>query len=158
MKNNLIKIILLESYRGLGKFGDVIKVRKGFFKNFLAPGNIAIVFDKKTYDLMQSNKQEKIDIQKAKNKSIIDALTVSGKPSVSIKANASSVGMLFGAINRTHLQKLIEEKYKIKIPKNSFIMNKAIKEIGEYKILIRIGAEAVELLLSIESMSEGAGV
>jgi large subunit ribosomal protein L9 len=151
MKNKLTKIILLENLRNWGKYGDVVSVRKGYFKNHLAPKGIATIYSEEIHAQMQSNKEKKIEAQRVKHKAIINAL---GEPSVIIRTNASAVGVLFGAISNAYLQKLVEEKYKVRIPKSSFVLKDKIRTTGEYLVKIILGLDAVDLKVVIENASE----
>ena len=154
MKNKLAKIILLESRRNLGKCGEVVFVKRGHFKNCLAPMGIATFYSKEVHEKMQSNAAQRMETQRVKHKAIIDAL---GEPSIHIQTNASAVGVLFGSISTTYLQKLVGEKYNVRVPKSSFILRDKIRTTGEYVVKIVLGLDVVDLRVVIESASERVG-
>lgn len=144
-----MKIVLNQEVKGLGKAGDIKNVADGFAQNFLIPNGLAVPATqgalKKAQELVEKKKERsQQDLEEAQK----IAGEIDGKELV-IKEKAKE-GKLFGSINaETIVKKLSEEN--IDINKNNVELNSPIKEVGEYKIKIKLdhGLEA-ELKLVVE--------
>ncbi len=67
-----------------------------------------------------------------------------------IERKTNEKGHLFDGVDAKEIAELVEEKTKIKIPAEYINLEKAIKEVGKYKISIRRGEQEVPFEIEIK--------
>ena len=148
-----MEIILLENIKNLGQIGEVVKVKRGYGRNFLikfgkalkaSKENISIVNKKKT-ELNQKN----IELKKSAKK-IYDIISNS---KYSFSKRAKENGELYGSIKPMELSKAILETNKTEVKPSQIDLSREIKKIGLYEAKINLHAE-VQAIIHIEVVKE----
>ncbi|HWR10896.1 MAG TPA: 50S ribosomal protein L9 [Rectinemataceae bacterium] len=145
-----MKIILNQDVPNLGEIGDVKDVAPGYARNYLLPRGLASVYNTKTVALF-AKKQSEIDaIKEAKRLSSTSLKEKLEAEDICIAMPAGANGKLYGAVNNAMvadelLKKGIEiDRKKIEVP------GRAIKSVGNYKVIVRLyEKEEAVLKLSI---------
>ncbi|MDR2792101.1 MAG: 50S ribosomal protein L9 [Treponema sp.] len=147
-----MKVILNKDLATLGEEGDVRDVARGYFRNYLFPRGIAVLYNDKTVKIFEARKDE-IAARKAEKRK--DAASFKEKLEaleLLLTMPAGANGKLYGAVtNQTISDELTKqgfqlERKRIEIPGNSF------KSVGKYKIAIRLYEGAVaELSLTVQA-------
>ena len=135
-----MKIVLLERINKLGQMGDIVDVRSGYARNFLLPQKKAL---RATKDNINYFKEQK-SILEAKNlenkKEAEGAKTkLDGKSFILIRS-ASDTGALYGSVSSKDINEIVTAD-GIEISKNQINLEKPIKELGIYKISVRLHSE-----------------
>jgi len=146
-----MKVILLAKIAGLGQPDDIKEVADGYAVNFLFPRHLAVQASEKAVKNLTVAKSKKAKllerdlIEQQSLASRLDGLTIS------IKEKANEGGLFYAAIGS---QKIFDalKKLDLDVEKNN-IMAKAIKEAGEYDVLIKLrhGLEAKIHLIALKS-------
>ncbi|MDI3533940.1 MAG: large subunit ribosomal protein [Thermosediminibacterales bacterium] len=148
-----MKVILNEDVKKLGKKGDVVEVAEGYGRNYLIPrglavqateSNIAILKDRKK---ALKNKYE-AELREAKAK----ADKINGKK-VIMKAKAGDKDRLFGSVTSKDIAEAIKKQYKLNIDKRKIELDKPIRDLGSYKVGVKIHTE-VSAVVNIEVVKE----
>lgn len=133
-----MQVVLNKDVKKLGYKGDLVKVKPGFFRNFLSPQGFAALATPALLKLHQVRK-EKIVMQKeellAKAREAISKLK---GLEVTIKAKVSDKGKLYGAITEKDVIDAVEAATNIKLEKD-FLKMEHFKEVGEYSAVIHLG-------------------
>lgn len=141
-----MKVILLEDVKGLGKALDVKEVKNGYGFNYLLPEGLADLATpgalKQAERFVAKRKEESAKLI-GEHKAVAEAL--SGKK-VTIKGKAEN-GKLFGSIGREEIVVALEAM-GIKIDKHVLVLDKALKEVGEFKLSANFG-HGVETKFSV---------
>jgi len=136
-----MKIILQKSHPNLGNKGEVKEVASGFARNFLIPKNIALPADGNNIKRIQG------EVERAKSKL---KLTLKNLEKIQdqvkglkliIKTKVQKGGKLFGSVGKLEVQKALEKKIGVKIPKTKIGLDKAIKKVGEYQVVLNISSK-----------------
>ncbi|TSC90821.1 MAG: large subunit ribosomal protein L9 [Candidatus Berkelbacteria bacterium Licking1014_96] len=128
-----MKIILLDSVDNLGEKGEVKEVKKGYFRNFLFPRNLAkIATDEEILkieaEMKRREEKEAEELKELQSK----ADKLKSNP-VTIEARLIAGRKLFGSIKGKEIaQKLGLKSKQIKILS-------PIKAAGEHKVIINLG-------------------
>ena len=135
-----MKIVLLERINKLGQMGDIVDVRSGYARNFLLPQKKALRATKDNIDYFKEQKS----ILEAKNlenkKEAEGAKTkLDGKSFILIRS-ASDTGALYGSVSSKDIKEIVTAD-GIEISKNQINLEKPIKELGIYKISVRLHSE-----------------
>ncbi len=145
-----MKVILLQDVPGVGKKWEVKEVKNGYAGNYLLPRNLAVMATPgalKDVKLKQAQEVQKKAVQEdllgKSLESIRDTVLV-------IERKTNEKGHLFDGVDAKEIAELVEEKTKIKIPAEYINLEKAIKEVGKYKISIRRGEQEVPFEIEIK--------
>ena len=144
-----MEIVLLENIKNLGKIGDIVKVKRGYGRNFLIKYGKALRSSKTNIQLVNEKKIElnKKNVTLKKNaKKIYDVINNKNyKFAKRVKDNNE----LYGSIKPKELSKTIEETEKIEIKPSQIELNNEINKIGSYNAKINLHAE-VQAIIHIE--------
>jgi len=139
-----MKVILTEKVPTLGNVGEVVNVSAGYARNFLIPGEMAVVADdsnKAQMDHFNKMLGKKVEEQKQAAlgvKKQLDGLTLT------FVKKAGADGRLFGAVTTVELSKELATK-GVEVERRTLTLEKPIKAIGAYKVAAKlfdgVGAE-----------------
>ena len=134
-----MKIVLLERINKLGQMGDIVDVRSGYARNFLLHKKKLLRATKDNMITLKSkNLSQKQKIQKIKKKQ--GAKTkLDGKSFILIRS-ASDTGALYGSVSSKDIKEIVTAD-GIEISKNQINLEKPIKELGIYKVSVRLHSE-----------------
>ncbi|MDD7463607.1 MAG: 50S ribosomal protein L9 [Anaerococcus sp.] len=145
-----MKVILTENVVRVGKKGELINVKPGYFRNYLLPNNLAVVADKENIKKLEAMQAE-IKAEEEKNRAIaMENKEKIEADSVTIKVMAGEEGKLFGSVTNKDVADALEEK-GIEVDKKRISFENEIETVGEYKANIRLFPEVVaELKVLVE--------
>ena len=133
-----MKVILTQDVKAQGKKGDIVNVSDGYARNFLLPKGLAIEADAKALNDQKNKdaaKQHKIDVEIAEAKEIAAKLE---KITVVIKATSGSDSRLYGAVTVKEISEELAAQFKIVIDKRKIVLDKPIKNYGEYTLDVKL--------------------
>lgn len=148
-----MEIILLQDVPKLGHKDDLVKVKNGYGRNYLIPKGLAFAATGSAKKIHSENlrqkahKEEKIkhEAQEIANK-LTDVKIVVG-------AKTSSSGKIFGSVNTIQIAEALKEKGFDIDRKNIALQEDQIKEIGNYKAIIKLHKE-VKVEVNFEIIAE----
>jgi len=110
-------IVLIEDVTHLGKQGDLVEVKPGYARNYLLPNSLAVIPTAHNLKLLD---KYKIKVMKAREAKIADlkvlAEQISRLTSLTIEANATEEGHLYGSIGPIEISKTLKGKNLIVEP------------------------------------------
>jgi len=132
-----MKIVLLESVRGLGNPGDIVNVKSGYARNYLIPNAIAIYASAGNI----KNAQHQIEIAKqAEIKTISDLQEIAAKLdklTLKFELEVGEEDKLFGSVtNQMIAEQLLDNGYNIE--RKDISINDPIKVLGNHYIDIHL--------------------
>ena len=150
-----MQVILLENIKNLGKIGDIVRVKRGYARNYLikfekalnaSKENIKIVNDKK--ELL--NKKDLVLKKEArKNFEILN------NKNYKIKKLVTENNDLYGSVKPTEIAKIIKEKENVDIQPSQIDLSKEIKSIGTFKTTVNLHSEIqANILIEVEKLEE----
>jgi len=135
-----MEVILRQDVEGIGKSGNIVKVKDGFARNFLLPKRLAVPWTAsniKSFELekqRQSLKSEKEKKVAGELKDKLDSL------SLTIPVLIQEKDKLYGSITVLEIQRALKEE-GFDIDKNHVILEEPIKSLGIYQIPIKLHPE-----------------
>jgi len=148
-----MELVLLENIKNLGKIGDLVKVKRGYGRNFLIKYGKALIASKPNIDLVNKKKdelnQKNLELKKAAKK-IFDIIN-NAKCIFSKKAKEN--GELYGSIRPVELSRNLSEAKKVEIKPSQIDIAKEIRKIGTYEAKINLHAE-IQAKIHIEVVEE----
>ena len=151
-----MKVVLLERVQKLGQMGDIVDVKSGYARNFLLPFHKALRATEQNIQYYENQKS----ILEAKNiENIKEAKSLKAKIngiSFTLIRSASDAGALYGSVSAKDLVDVVSEN-GIVIAKNQINLEKPIKELGIYKIIVSLHPEiSSEIIIIVARTDEEA--
>ncbi len=132
-----MRVILKETIDTLGIAGTECNVSEGYGRNYLLPQGKAIIATPQNRTVMAQAKA-KLELQIAKERKIAEELAEKVKNIViTIKAKVHEDTLLYGSVT-THDIKEALNNNNVEVERRSILLAEPIKEIGEYKVAIRL--------------------
>ena len=132
-----IKIILKETIESLGIIGSEVTVANGYARNYLLPQNKAVLATPQNRKLMEQDKA-KFDIQIAKEKHLAGEIAKKLEGVVcKIAAKVSEEDRLYGSISPRNIADALASQ-NIEVDKKMLLLNEPIKNIGTFKVPVRV--------------------
>jgi large subunit ribosomal protein L9 len=144
-----MKVILEKDIANLGEEGDIKEVKNGYARNYLLPKKIAMPYTKKNMLVLE---HKRTMIEKKKEDKRQDAFGLKEKieaEEILFKMPAGTGGKLFGSVSNAVIAEALEkkgftiERKRIEVPEH------AIKQLGEYKVKIKL-YERKEAILKVK--------
>ncbi|HZV37963.1 MAG TPA: 50S ribosomal protein L9 [Pseudoxanthomonas sp.] len=143
-----MELILLQKVTNLGVLGDKVKVKPGYGRNYLVPqgkavpataANIAAFEAKRAdYEAKAKAAHDEAEARKAKLEGA----------SVTIKANASTEGKLFGSVGPRDIADAFTAA-GLPLEKSEVVLGEgAFRNVGEYEVVAKLHAD-VETTLKV---------
>jgi len=148
-----MEIILIQDVNKLGQKDDLVNVKDGYARNFLIPRGFAVAASSSakkmhTENLRQrAHKEEKIKIAA---QAIAEKLT---GVKITVGAKTSTSGKIFGSVNTIQIAESLKEKGFDIDRKNITLPEDQIKEVGNYKAIIKLHRE-VRVEIDFEIIGE----
>lgn len=132
-----MKIVLLNSVDNLGQAGDAVDVKRGYFRNFLGPRQMALVANPANLKLVESKKkklQALVAVETA-DASALKAKLDGGK--LKFELRAGERGQLFGSVTTRDIQESIQSTLGVEVDRRK-IDAIGLKSIGDHVVKVRI--------------------
>ncbi len=137
-----MEVILRENVEGLGKRGDIVRVKDGYARNYLIPRRLAVpVTDGniKQIELEKRNwaikHQKEVEAAEAV-KDMIEKITIT------VTKKAGENNQLFGSVTAQDIADALA-KEKVDIDKKKIELPEQIKELGTFPVKIKLHPEVV---------------
>ena len=135
-----MKLLLQRNVQKLGKIGDIVEVADGYGRNFLLPRGLGVEVTNDNLNRFESTKRRLIQLeQETKEKFQVLAKEIE-QASCTIIANSSEEGHLYGSVTgRDIARQLSSEGLDVEV--DAVLLDKPIKELGIYKVTVRLHPE-----------------
>ena len=132
-----MEVILREDIAKLGARGEVVKVANGYARNFLLPKRLAVLANDSNRKIVEQERHAHLR-RDAKLKGEAEELAklVTGV-SVTIAQKAGENDQLFGSVTSKDIAEALE-KQNYTIDRRKIQLADPIKQIGEYKVPVRL--------------------
>ena len=142
-----MQVILLEKMGRLGNMGDQVDVKAGYGRNYLVPRGKAIPataenlarFERRRAEL-EAAAADKLTAARGR------AMLIEELGTLSIRANASDEGKLFGSVGTREIAEAVTaagqelNKSEVMLPEGT------IRELGEFDVELHLHAEVTQII------------
>lgn len=135
-----MEIILRQDYQGLGKTGDVVKVKDGYARNFLIPKGIAYVASKENKKRLENElklKSWKVEKEKLAAEELAKKLA---NVSCTIPVQVGEEDKLFGSVTSQNIAEALAAQ-GIEVDRRKIQLEEPIKSLGIYSVPIKLHPE-----------------
>src|ERR1700746_3946797 len=152
----MVEVILLERFANLGQMGEVVKVRRGFARNYLLPQKKALratkenlaYFEKQRAQLEAQNLARRGDAEQVAKK--VDGV------SVVVIRQAGESGQLYGSVTARDIAEGVTAA-GFTVGRGQVVLDKAIKTLGLYKLRLVLHPEvSVRITVNVAQSAEEA--
>lgn len=151
----LTQVILKEKIKNLGAEADVVKVRRGFARNFLVPQGKAL-------EATEKNLQNVAKLKEIRAKREAEELAEAEKLAAKLKKlklkltlATGSTGKAFGAITNLDIAKAVAAEAKVDLDRHAIQLDKPIKTTGKHEVPVKLGYD-VTCFLKLTVVAEGS--
>jgi len=146
-----MKVIFLKDVPRVGKKHEIKEVNDGYAANFLLPrGLVETATDKAVANLQLHQKEVKVqrEIQEELLQKNLDEIK---DKVVTIVGKSNGKGSLFSAIHKKEILEAMKAEHRTEISEDFIVLDKPIKELGEFEIPIEIKGKKSSFKLIIKS-------
>lgn len=151
------QVILKEKIKGLGAEADVVKVKRGFARNFLLPQG-------KAYEASQGNlrhterlKTVRAEREAKEHAEIEKIASKLRKTKLKLSLATGQSGKAFGAITTMDIAKGISEQANLEVDRHQIVLERPIKNTGAFEIEIKLGYDVnVTVKLTVTAAGDSA--
>ncbi len=135
-----MEIILRQDYQGLGKTGDVVKVKDGYARNFLIPKGIAYIASKENKKRLENElklKSWRVEKEKLAAEELAKKLA---NVSCTIPVQVGEEDKLFGSVTSQNIAEALAAQ-GIEVDRRKIQLEEPIKSLGIYSVPIKLHPE-----------------
>lgn len=134
-----MNVILTENVEGLGKIGDVVKVKPGYARNFLVPRKMAVeASTRNVTELEHQKRQLGRKLEKLTKEAELLKGRIEGVTCV-LAHRAGEEGKLFGSVTSMEIGAKLSEA-GVEIDRKKIQLDEPIKALGDYEVPVKLQA------------------
>lgn len=146
-----MKVIFLKDVPRVGKKHEIKEVNDGYAQNFLLPRGLAERATDKAIANLET-RQKELKVQKEVQEELLQKNLDEIKDKViTLSGKANEKGSLFSAIHKKEILEAMKKEHRAEINEEFIILEKPIKEIGEFDIPIQIKGKKSSFKLLVKS-------
>lgn len=135
-----MEVILIKNVENLGKLGEVVDVKRGYARNYLLPGGLAVMATAGHMKLVEAEvKRESLRDEKRK----VDAEGLAAKYadlSCTITVQAGEDDKLFGSVGPRDIIAALAEQ-DVEFDQKQIELEEPIKQLGVYSVPVKLHQE-----------------
>ena len=132
-----MEVILREDIEKLGARGQIVKVTPGYARNFLLPKRMAVAANEANKKIVEQERQAHLKKEAKAQGEAQDLAKIMTGATVRIAQKAGENDQLFGSVTAQDIVAALE-KQGYTIDRRKVQMAEPIKQIGEYKVPVRL--------------------
>ena len=151
------EVILTEKIASLGAEADVVKVKRGYARNFLIPSGQALEVNPATLRRINLLKAKRAAREAAELNEAEDLARRLQKLTLTMVLETGETGKAFGSVTAKDLADKIKEETGVEIDRHRIDLERPLKESGEHEVLVKLHADvSAKLRVTIKPASEAA--
>ena len=136
------EVILTANIPKLGAEADIVKVRRGFARNFLYPQGKALEITAGSLRQINHLKAKRAEREAREVTAAEEIASKINKLSISFTLDAGATGKAFGSVTAKDIHDRIAADLKLEdLPKHAVVLEKAIKESGDHTVAVKLHAD-----------------
>src|SRR6266478_4326674 len=135
------QIILTENVPGLGAEADVVKVRRGYARNYLLPRGKAFEVTPASLRGLDNLKKKRAEREAGELNEAEELSRRIGKLRLTFTLETGETGKAFGSITAQDLVKRLKNELGHEIDRHRIVLEHPLKTTGEHEVLIKLHHE-----------------
>lgn len=135
-----MKVIFVKELSGTAKKGEIKEVNDGYATNFLIAKGFAATATAEIQAKV-AKEQKEAEAKQQKESARLQSLAADlEKRNFTVKVKVGDKGQIFSGVHEKDIAQAINTKMPLSLEKNQVILAKPIKELGEYKVKVKLAA------------------
>jgi large subunit ribosomal protein L9 len=132
------EIILTENVPGLGAEADVVKVRRGYARNYLLPHGKAYEVTPATMRELDNLKKKRAEREARELNEAEETARRIGKARMIFTLETGETGKAFGSITAQDIMARLKNEVGIEVDRHKIVLDRPIKDTGEHEVTIKL--------------------
>jgi len=138
----LSEVILTENVPSLGAEADLVKVRRGYARNFLLPTGKAIEATGASVRLINHLQAKRAEREAREVTEAEELARKLNKLRLQFDLETGQVGKAFGSVTAKDITDKVESEVKdLKLPRHAIVLERPIKESGDHDVTVKLHAD-----------------
>jgi large subunit ribosomal protein L9 len=133
-----IQVILTEKIANLGAEADVVKVRRGYARNFLVPQGKALDITPATMKRLNGLKTKRAEREANELNEAGELGRRINKLKLTMELETGETGKAFGSITAADIAAKLKTELGVEIDRHKIHLEKPIKESGPHEVVIKL--------------------
>jgi large subunit ribosomal protein L9 len=135
-----VQLLLAENIPSLGEQGDIVRVKRGYARNYLLPNGLATVATEANKRMVELHRKRQDELAARKLQQIRKLADDVSKYSVTIEANANEEGHLYGSVVAPDISRsLLSAGFAVQ--PDHIKLEGPLKELGMYTVKVELHPE-----------------
>jgi large subunit ribosomal protein L9 len=151
----LTELILTENVPGLGAEADVVKVRRGYARNYLLPRGKAYEVTPGALRQVDALKQKRAEREARELNEAEELARRIGKARFVFTLETGETGKAFGSVTAQDIMNRIKNELGAEIDRHKIVLERPIKDTGEHEVAIKLHHDVTaQLVFQVKSAEE----
>ncbi len=151
----LTELILTENIPGLGAEADVVKVRRGYARNYLLPHGKAHEVTPGALRQIDALKQKRAEREARELNEAEELARRIGKARFIFTLETGETGKAFGSVTAQDIMNRIKNELGAEIDRHKIVLERPIKDTGEHEVAIKLHHDVTaQLAFQVKSAEE----
>ena len=149
------EVILTEKIASLGAEADVVKVKRGYARNFLIPSGKALEVTPVTLRHINKLKAKRAEREAAELNESEELARRINKLKLVIALETGETGKAFGSVTAKDIADKLKAELGVEVDRHSIELERPLKESGTHEVQIKLHHDVVaKLSVTLKSASE----
>jgi len=151
----LTELILTENVPGLGAEADVVKVRRGYARNYLLPRGMAYEVTPAALRQVNALKQKRAEREARELNEAQELARRIGKARFIFTLETGETGKAFGSVTAQDIVNRLKNEVGADIDRHKIILERPIKDTGDHEVAIKLHHDVTaQLVFQVKSAVE----
>ena len=151
----LTELILTENVPGLGAEADVVKVRRGYARNYLLPRKMAHEVTPAALRQLSALKQKRAEREARELNDAQELARRIGKARFVFTLETGETGKAFGSVTAQDIVNRLKNEVAAEIDRHKIVLERPIKDTGEHEVAIKLHHDVTaQLVFQVKSAAE----
>ncbi len=147
----MLEVLLIEDVTNLGRMGDLVTVKPGYWRNYLSPRGLAATASAKNKSRLEHERRllvKRLELARAESEAVAERLAnIVVRLAVKVGVN----GKLYGSVTNRDLQEALVA-HGVVVDRRDISLSDPIKAMGEYDIMVRLrGDVKAKIKVAVEA-------
>jgi len=149
------EVILTEKIASLGAEADVVKVKRGYARNFLVPYGKALEVTPATLRRLNQLKAKRAEREGRELNEAEELARRVNKLKITITLETGETGKAFGSVTAKDIADRLQEELGVEIDRHRVELERPLKETGAHEVIVRLHSDVTARLnLTLKSSAE----
>ena len=154
----LTELILTENIPGLGAEADLVKVRRGYARNYLLPRGKAYEVTSGALRQLDALKQKRAEREARELNEAEELARRIGKARFIFTLETGETGRAFGSVTAQDIMNRVKNELGAEIDRHKIVLERPIKDTGEHEVAIKLHHDVTaQLVFQVKSAEEPRG-